>query len=57
MESIRQHTLKSGPEFTTTPALQVLGMIGVVSSKFTVSVVDMIAMVVQGVKKCYGVFS
>jgi hypothetical protein len=51
MENTGQHTLKSGPAFTTTPALQVLGMIGVVSSRFMISVVDMAAIVFQNLEK------
>lgn len=57
MENFGQHTLKSGPAFTTTPALQVLGMIGVVSSRFIVSVVDMAAIVFQNLEKCCSVLS
>ena len=50
MTNIGGHTVKSGPGLQTTPALQVLGMIGVVSAMFIVSVDDMIAIVCKSKK-------
>ena len=50
MTNIGGHTVKSGPGLQTTPALQVLGMIGVVSAMFIVSVVDMSAVVCKSKK-------
>jgi hypothetical protein len=46
----RRQTVKSGPGLQTTPALQVLGIIGVVSSIFIVSVVDIIASALERIK-------
>jgi hypothetical protein len=44
------HTVKSGPGLQTTPALQVFGIIGVVSSIFIVSVVDIVAIALERIK-------
>lgn len=45
MMDMARHTVKSGPGLQTTPALQVLGMMGVVSAIFIVSVEDMTGIV------------